>query len=456
MAENYVLLETIQLTESAASVTFDNIPQTGYTDLKVVMSARNAYSGGGAANCYLTFNGNGASYSGKYITGNGASASSAGNTGGTSVIYIGAIENNSWTANTFGNLEIYIPNYTSSNNKSISWDSVTENNATTAYAQFGAGLWSNSAAITSITFTPESATGDWVQYSTFSLYGLAALGTTPTVAPLATGGNIVANDGTYWYHAFLSSGTFTPQISLTADCLVIAGGGGAGAGGGGAGGLLYSAAQSLTAQNYSVIIGAGGTAGTNGSPSTNGANGSNSVFNSLTAIGGGGGGGNLVGTAPSGGSGGGGGNTDQFQTYGGAGTSGQGNAGGGNGNFRSANYPTGGGGGAGAAGGNATGNFTSGAGGNGVNTYASWANATGTGADSGYYAGGGGGGMYNSSSTPTGAAGGLGGGGRGSQVAVNAAGLAGTANTGGGAGGGNAAGMPSGGSGIVIIRYSMA
>ena len=40
MAENYVLLETIELSQSAASVTFDNIPQTGYTDLKIVMSAR--------------------------------------------------------------------------------------------------------------------------------------------------------------------------------------------------------------------------------------------------------------------------------------------------------------------------------------------------------------------------------------------------------------------------------
>jgi hypothetical protein len=38
MTENYVLLETIELTQSAASVTFDNIPQTGYTDLVLKMS----------------------------------------------------------------------------------------------------------------------------------------------------------------------------------------------------------------------------------------------------------------------------------------------------------------------------------------------------------------------------------------------------------------------------------
>jgi hypothetical protein len=40
MPNNYVLLETIALTQAAASVTFDNLPTSGYTDLKVVISAR--------------------------------------------------------------------------------------------------------------------------------------------------------------------------------------------------------------------------------------------------------------------------------------------------------------------------------------------------------------------------------------------------------------------------------
>jgi hypothetical protein len=38
-------LRNVELTQSAASVTFDNIPQTGYTDLKVVMSARQSTDG---------------------------------------------------------------------------------------------------------------------------------------------------------------------------------------------------------------------------------------------------------------------------------------------------------------------------------------------------------------------------------------------------------------------------
>ena len=40
MAQNYVLLERIELNATVSSVSFNNIPQTGYTDLKVDMSVR--------------------------------------------------------------------------------------------------------------------------------------------------------------------------------------------------------------------------------------------------------------------------------------------------------------------------------------------------------------------------------------------------------------------------------
>jgi hypothetical protein len=46
MSNNYVLLETIELTANASSIVFDNIPQTGYTDLKVVFSTRTTLAGG--------------------------------------------------------------------------------------------------------------------------------------------------------------------------------------------------------------------------------------------------------------------------------------------------------------------------------------------------------------------------------------------------------------------------
>ncbi len=455
MAENYVLLETIQLTQTVSSVVFDNIPQTGYTDLKIVISAL----GGSTEGMYIRFNGSTTGFAGRYLIGDGTTPVS-----GVLDRYIGSIMNQTVTPN---NVDVYIPNYTSSNSKSFSVDSSQENAATLGYGNIIAGLWSNSAAISSITL---EAANSFRANSSFSLYGVAALNTTPAIAPKATGGNIVANDGTYWYHAFLTSGTFIPQTAVTADILVIAGGGAGSYGsyagaGGGAGGYLEFTNQALTATLYSCTVGAGGaTAGA----VFRGNNGNNSTFGSLTsAVGGGGGGGSATGTGGTanngrdGGSGGGGATNDTSGggfTYGGNPTTGQGFAGGGNGGFVSSPYPSGGGGGAGGAGQTAPGSSTSGNG--GIGKFTTLSNAMGAATLTGvisssnyYYAGGGGGANHLTGTSGTG---GLGGGGNGGQY-NGAAGAAGLTNTGGGGGSGTNNTIPgAGGSGIIIIRYPMA
>jgi len=430
MAENYILLETIQLSQAASSVTFDNIPQTGYTDLKIVGSARSTYSGGYVA---LRVNPNGS-------TSNATSTIAYGS--GTSVdaftdtIIYSTINANTATSNTFGNFEIYCPNYTASAHKSFATEAVTEDNASTALSMLVCSNWADNSAITSLYLAP--TVGNFMAGSTFSIYGVAALGTTPITGPFASGGNIVANDGTYWYHAFLSSGNFVPQTPITCDVLVVAGGGGVSTnsngvtGGGGAGGVIYFANQSLVSANYACTIGGGGPA------SSNGTNGTNSTFASLTAAVGGGSGGGWTGNAPgNGGSGGGsrsGAGGTSTQTGTGA-TAFYGNAGATASNF----IAGGGGGGAGAAGTAGTADYVGGNGGNGVTAFSSWGSATGTGENiSGtyYYAGGGAGYASN--------IGGYGGGGNNTRAS-------GVANTG---GGGTTSG--SGGSGIVIIRYPMA
>ena len=423
MPNNMILLETIALTQSAASVTFDNLPTSGYTDLKIVASTRSDYAGFLDLNMY--FNGNASSgYSWRRLNGDGGSATSTNSTS-AGIIPSPTLGTTS-TANTFASTDIYIPNYRSSVSKSVSIDGVTENNATTSYQSFTAGLSTLSTAITSISFG--LGAGNFVSGTTFSLYGIAALGTTPVLAPKATGGNIVANDGTYWYHAFTSSGNFVPQVGLTADVLVVAGGGGGGntgvstAGGGGAGGLLLHSSQSLTnGTNYACTIGAGGAGGGSGT------NGVNSQFAALTASVGGGRGASGDEISYSGGSGGGAFSQGTART-GGTQTSGQGNAGG----DASGTYAAGGGGGAGGAGGSASGTSVGANGGIGTSTYSSWATATNTGV-SGLYAGGG---ASKSGNTANGGGG--------------TYGVSGTANTG---GGGGANGGATGGSGIVVIRY---
>jgi len=432
---NMVAIQTVTVgSGGAASIDFTSIPQT-YTDLYIVLSLRSAHSSTDD-DWYMRINGvsTGGTYANRRLYGNGATASSASGTGGTSGAQIYGGWNNSagGTASTFSNISIYIPNYASTSTyKSISIDGVQEANATTAWAYINAALFQSNNAINQVTITSWNST--WAQHTTATLYGV----TSSAYGAKATGG-IITSDANYYYHTFLASGTFTPTQSITADCLVIAGGGAGGhsyAAGGGAGGLLGYTSQSLSATGYTVTVGAG-AAGT--ATAGSGADGSNSQFGSLTAsVGGGGGGGNLNGNGRTGGSGGGG---ARDTGTGGAATSGQGYAGT---NASSGNY-AGGGGGAG-------GTSASGVGGVGSSAFSSYGSATGAGQNvSGTYYFAGGGAGYPATGAET--AGGSGGGGRtGPGGVINA-----TANTGGGGGAwnGSAATSGNGGSGIVIVRYA--
>jgi hypothetical protein len=456
MPANYVLLEKITVGAAGAStVTFTNIPQTGYTDLVVRHSLRGA-GGSGTSNLYLQLNGSSTTFSGIGANAYSTGTQSYGPTGD----YMGVINGASTTASVFSNGEIYILNYTSASHKSLYSDVVTENNSNTAYVQINSTLWSTTSAITSIGLTSDYA--GFAQHSTFYLYGVAKLNTTPAIAPQATGGDTIMTDGTYWYHAFKSSGTFTPQKALTADYLVVAGGGGSSGysgGGGGAGGLRSATSQSLASgTGYTATIGAGGAGSGTGIAGA----GSNSSFNSLSSSGGGQGNTwpNISGVGYPGGSGGGG---SLAFAAGGAGNSGsyspvEGYAGGAGGKT-GGNESTGGGGGATAVGGAAGNGTTGGNGGAGSSAFSSWGSVTGTGQNvSGTYwfAGGGGGGTRNAASSA-----GTGGNGGGGAGGLQAAGTSGTANTGGGGGGGTYepnTGVPtggSGGSGLVIVRYAV-
>jgi hypothetical protein len=146
----------------AVSFDFTSIPST-YTDLVVKISGRS-----NSASDYFTLSLNGFSsnFTERYLYGTGSSVASGNDTLGA----YGRMDSNSYTANSFGSTEYYIPNYAGANNKSISVDTVTEQNATASYQDLIAGLWSNSTAINQITLTP--STGNFVQYSTAYLYGI--------------------------------------------------------------------------------------------------------------------------------------------------------------------------------------------------------------------------------------------------------------------------------------------
>lgn len=163
------LIETIEVgAGGAASIEFLDIPQDG-VDLQVMLSGR--YDGTNQAGAYLQFNGSTSGYTTRYIRGDGSSVSSATST--AFGIYIDrTIPGTTYTSNTFNNAACYISNYTSSVAKSVSQDHVSENNATEAYAGISAGVWSGTAAISSIKIPLSS--GNFVQYSTASLYKITA------------------------------------------------------------------------------------------------------------------------------------------------------------------------------------------------------------------------------------------------------------------------------------------
>jgi hypothetical protein len=153
---------------SPGSIVFNNIPQT-FTDLKLVISTRDAATGSYNIN-YLRFNGEatGTNYSSTAVY---ATASTTASSRDSSVSYIGNYwtVSNGATENTFNSMETYIPNYTSSNFKSGTIDSVTESNSTSNYVpSLTALLWRNTAAITSITIIGAG----FLANSTFSLYGI--------------------------------------------------------------------------------------------------------------------------------------------------------------------------------------------------------------------------------------------------------------------------------------------
>jgi hypothetical protein len=465
MAATYKLIASQTLGTNAANVTFNSIPST-YTDLVLRVSGRDTYTNTADAILYLQINSSSTqAYSDTVLYANHSNVNSYRNTipnnTGTENYGTSAA---SATANAFGSLEIYIPNYAGSTKKMFYSFGTPETIGRTL--TFGMGISASLSSITDpITQLVVKPSVNFVAGSTFYLYGVEAK---VNPAAKATGGTISYGVDGYTYHAFTDSGTFTPTSAITADILVIAGGGAGGstatspnAAGGGAGGVVYAASQSLASGvAKTVTVGAGGaamSAVSGAGPTTSAANGSNSSFTGLTtAVGGGGGGGgsngDLIANGIAGGSGGG---ARGSGGTGGTATSGQGNAGG----SSTSAYFGAGGGGAGAVGSNAT-NSVSGSGGIGTSSYSAWGSVTGLGQTvSGvtYFAGGG------SGAADTGGLreGGSGGGGKsGAYISsVTYQPGAGTANTGGGGGGAhNTNGNPTGfggagGKGVVIVRY---
>ena len=167
MANTYTLISSVTVgSGGVATIDFTSIPQT-YTDLEVRVSARASLAGDGD---YLLVNYNN-STTGISHRSLGAYGTSTVFSGNDTTYFINIVPAANVAANTFSNTTIYVPNYTSSNFKSASMDGVYPNTSSNWWIFTTAGLWSNTAAITSLKL--DLLDSSFVQNSTAYLYGIS-------------------------------------------------------------------------------------------------------------------------------------------------------------------------------------------------------------------------------------------------------------------------------------------
>ena len=166
MANTFELIASYTVgSGGVVSIDFSSIPST-FTDLVVHLSLRDESTNGFPV-VTMEINGVTTNRTWRRLRGDGSAVTSTNNTTGEINTMPGADK----TASTFGNIQVYLPNYAGSTNKSFSVDGVTETNATASDAILNAGLWSQTTAINQLTFKSASAT-DFNQHSTAYLYGI--------------------------------------------------------------------------------------------------------------------------------------------------------------------------------------------------------------------------------------------------------------------------------------------
>jgi len=176
MANTFTKIASVTVgSGGAASIEFTSIPAT-YTDLCVKVSGRSDRAVFSFCYIRMRFNSSTTNYTYRILQGDGSTASSVDQSNAgvfSNGLLVGGTSQSNNTASSFSSTEVYIPNYAGSSNKSISADGVTEANQANMLAVFTAGLWSDSAAITSISLVPwQSVDFNFLQYSTATLYGI--------------------------------------------------------------------------------------------------------------------------------------------------------------------------------------------------------------------------------------------------------------------------------------------
>jgi hypothetical protein len=176
-AGSFDLLESQVLTSNTASITFSNLNSSygssyQHLQLRVALRSNNAQIW---EEVKLNFNGTTSGYWSHILAGTGSGSPFSTDTGSASYIkpWAFAVGANA-TANTFGAavIDILDPFETTKNKTVRTLGGRVPSNGETRIA-LSSGLWSNTAAVTSIVIAPEAGS-QWVTGSRFSLYGIKA------------------------------------------------------------------------------------------------------------------------------------------------------------------------------------------------------------------------------------------------------------------------------------------
>lgn len=166
MADTFIQIASTILGSNQSSVTISSIPQT-YTDLFVVINVRSTNTGN-FDNLDMSINGGGRR--GRWLTHDTSNGTVQ---GATYTNYGGEIPSSTWSSGIFGYNEYYIPKYTNTTENKIVSTTVGAINANSSgtWNEVIAGLSLNTAAVTSITWTPGSGQS-FLAGSLFQIYGI--------------------------------------------------------------------------------------------------------------------------------------------------------------------------------------------------------------------------------------------------------------------------------------------
>lgn len=164
-------IQTVTLSGNQLQIDFDSIPQT-YTHLQLRCSIRNSEATTDSQTTFRFNDDSGANYSSHYIRGTGASVFSASSTSATKG-YFGWNPGASSGTNVFGVIICDILDYANTNKYKTTRSLVGYDNNGQGEIYDLSSNWRSTSAITKISLTGDNQAGrNFVQYSSFALYGL--------------------------------------------------------------------------------------------------------------------------------------------------------------------------------------------------------------------------------------------------------------------------------------------